>query len=62
MLVDINKLRSDLKNDLYAAFFATDCGGAIVESFEIDKMSDEELINFAIKNNVNLSKYSENYY
>lgn len=62
MPIDVDKLREDLKNDLYGAFFGGGYGGALVESFDIDKMSDEEVINEAIKNNVNLSKYTVNYY
>ena len=62
MTVNIEKLRDDIKNELYAAFFGGGFGGALIATFDIDKMSDEEIIEYALKNHMDLSKYSESYY
>ena len=62
MTVNIDKLRDDIKTELCAAFFGGGFGGALIATFDIDKMSDEEIIEYALKNHMDLSKYSESYY
>lgn len=62
MTIDIDKLRESLKEESYGAFFGGGFGGALIATFDIDKMSDEEIIEYALKNHMDLSKYNENYY
>lgn len=58
MAIDTDKLRKELKNELMAAYFGGGFGGAFVESFQVDRLSDEELIRFAMANGIDISKYS----
>ena len=59
MAVNIEKLRKDLKDELYVAYFGGGFGGALVEAFDIDRFSDEEVIRFAMANGIDISKYSD---
>ena len=58
MDIDIRKLREDLRNDSLGAFFGGGFGGALFEARDIDKASDEELIQIAINKGIDLSKYT----
>mgnify|MGYP006960464991 FL=1 len=55
--IDINKLKKDLKDYYEAAYFTLGYGAALMDSIDIDKLSDEELINKAIDNGINLENY-----
>ena len=57
MIIDIERLRQDLEDECYGAFFGDGFGGALMESFEIEDASPEELIQIARRNNVNLEQY-----
>jgi hypothetical protein len=57
MSVDADKLRNDLLNDLYGAFWAGGYGGASMEAHDIEKMSDEELVEYAEEKGVDTDKY-----
>lgn len=55
--IDINKLKQDLRDYYEAAYFTLGYGAALMDSIDIDKLSDEELINKAIDNGINLENY-----
>lgn len=55
--IDINKLKQDLKNYYEAAYFTLGYGAALMDSFDLDNLSDEEIINKAIDNGINLENY-----
>lgn len=58
--IDIEKLRSDLMD-----YFGTAMGFfpvATMDLIKVQNASSEELINFALKNNIDLSKYIVNGY
>ena len=57
MTIDIDKLREDLKQECYGAYFGGGFGGALIESFDIKKASPEELIEIAQRNGFDLSDY-----
>lgn len=57
MLIDVEELRKDLKQECYGAFFGGGFGGALMESFDIDRASPEELIAIAQSNGVDLGDY-----
>ena len=57
MIIDIARLRQDLEDECYGAFFGGGFGGALMESFEIEDASPEELIQIARRNNVDLEQY-----
>ena len=55
--IDINKLKQDLKDYYEAAYFTLGYGSALMDSFDLDNLSDEEIINKAAKNGVDLEQY-----
>lgn len=58
--IDIEKLREDMKQDCYGAYFGGGFGGALVESFDVEKASPEELVEMAKnKRGINLSDYED---
>ena len=57
MTIDIEKLREDLKQEYYGAFFGGGCGGALIESFDVEKAPPEKLIKTAQENGIDLRKY-----
>lgn len=55
--IDINKLKQDLKDYYEAAYFTLGYGAALMDSFDLDNLSDEEIISKAINNGINLGNY-----
>lgn len=55
--IDINKLKQDLKHYYEAAYFTLGHGAALMDSFDLDNLSDEEIIDKAIDNGINLENY-----
>lgn len=55
--IDINKLKQDLKNYYEVAYFTLGYGAALMDSFDLDNLSDEEIISKAAKNGVDLEQY-----
>lgn len=55
--IDINKLKQDLKNYYEAAYFTLGYGAALMDSFVLDNLSDEEIISKAAENGVDLEQY-----
>lgn len=55
--IDINKLKQDLKNYYEAAYFTLGYGAALMDSFDLNNLSDEEIISKAAKNGVDLEQY-----
>ena len=55
--IDINKLKQDLKDYYEAAYFTLGYGAALMDSSDLDNLSDEEIINKAIDNGINLEQY-----
>ena len=57
MTIDIEQLREDLKQECYGAFFVGGFGGALMESFDLEKASSEKLVEIAEKKGIDLRKY-----
>lgn len=57
MKIDIERLREDIKQDCYGAYFGGGFGGALMESFDVGKASPEEVIEIAKNKNMDLWKY-----
>ncbi len=57
MEIDIERLREDIKQDCYGAYFGGGFGGALMESFDVEKASPEEVIEIAKNKNMDLWKY-----
>ena len=57
MIIDADGLREDLKNECYGAFYGGGFGGALMESFDIESASDEELVEIALSKGIDLTDY-----
>ena len=57
MTIDIDKLRKDMLDNCYALYFASDIIAALAETPDIEKASDEELIEIAKKQGIDLRRY-----
>jgi len=55
--IDVDELRNDLRNECLGAFFGGGFGGALVESFEVDRASPEELVEMAQRQGIDLRRY-----
>ena len=55
--IDIEQLRKDLMSESFGAFFGGGFGGALFESFDIEKAAPDELIEIARRKGIDLSKY-----
>ncbi len=58
MNIDYDKLRKDLMDDRYAAAFAV-TPEFLMEAWEIESLSEEELLNLARREHINLRKYEK---
>lgn len=58
MMIDIEKLREDLKQECYGAYFGGGFGGAMMESFNIESASPQKLIEIAERKGIDLRKYA----
>lgn len=57
MMIDTERLRRDLADDCYGAFFGAGFGGALMVAFEVESLSAEELVEYAARQGVDLSRY-----
>jgi hypothetical protein len=55
--VDVERLRKDMKNECMGAFYGGRFGGALMESFDVDRASSERLVEIAKSRGVDLRKY-----
>ena len=55
--IDLDALREDLKQECYGAFFGAGFGGALIESFDIEEATPEELVKMAADQGIDLRKY-----
>ena len=56
MAIDIKRLRKDLEDDAYAGAFAG-FPAMIMDAFDIEEMSDKEVIQKALDEGIDLSEY-----
>ena len=57
MIIDVDKLRDDMLNEDLGAFFGGGFGGALVEAVDVERASDEELVEMAQRQGIDLSRY-----
>lgn len=55
--IDVDRLRADMHDECMGAFFGGGFGGALVESFDVDNASPEELVQMAQRQGINLYNY-----
>lgn len=57
MNIDVDRLRKDMIDEAHAAYFVGGFGAALLEIPDVENASDEELIELAISNGINIKKY-----
>ena len=57
MIIDVDELREDMKQDCYGAFFGGGFGGELMEASDIESASPEELVRIAQRKGIDLSRY-----
>lgn len=57
MMIDVDKLREDMRNEGLAGFFGGGFGGALIEAIDVDRASDKELVDMALKQGIDLRRY-----
>lgn len=55
--IDIDRLRDDLRSEDLGAYFGGGFGGALMEAFDIDRATPEELVQIAQDKGINLRRY-----
>ena len=55
--IDIDELKKDMLNDSYGAFFGGGFGGALIESFDVESATPEELVEMAQRKGINIRNY-----
>lgn len=55
--IDIDKLRNDMRDECFGAYFGGGFGAALIESFDVDKATPEELVEMAQNQGIDLRMY-----
>lgn len=55
--IDIKRLREDLRSEDLGAYFGGGFGGALMETFDLDSATPEELVQIAQDRGVDLHNY-----
>lgn len=55
--IDIERLREDLRSEELGAYFGGGFSGALMEAFDIDSATPEELVQIAQDKGVDLQRY-----
>ena len=55
--MDLERLKRDMLNDCYGAFYGGGFGGAMYSSFEIERAQGQTLVNMAERMGYNLMEY-----
>lgn len=55
--IDVDRLRDDMRNESLGAFFGGGFGGALFESFDVDRATPEKLVEMAQSRGIDLRKY-----
>ena len=56
--INVDALREKLKSECLGAFFGGGFGGALLECCDIARGSTEEVVEYAIRNRINLEKFT----
>jgi len=55
--IDVDKLRQDIRNECFGAYFGGRFGGALMEAFDVDKATPERLVEIAQRQGLDLRNY-----
>lgn len=57
MIIDIDRLRDDMRSECLGAYFGGGFGAALIESFDIDRATPEQLVEMAQSQGIDLRRY-----
>lgn len=57
MEIDFERLREDLKQECFGAYFGGGFGGAMIEVFDVENASPQQLIRMAEEHGIDLREY-----
>ena len=55
--INIERLRNDLRDECIGAYFGGGYGGALIESFDVDRAAPEKLVEIAQCKGIDLRMY-----
>ena len=55
--IDIDRLRDDMRDECLGAYFGGGFGAALIESFDVDRATPEQLVEMAQRQGINLRNY-----
>lgn len=55
--IDVEKLRSDMREECLGAYFGGGFGGALMELHDVERATPEELVQMAQSQGIDLSKF-----
>ena len=55
--IDVDRLRDDMRDECLGAYFCGGFGGALIESFDVDRATPEKLVEMAQNQGINLRNY-----
>lgn len=55
--IDVDSIKRDLLEECYGAAFGGGFGGGLVESFDIERMSAEEIVQLAVNKGYDINRY-----
>ena len=56
--IDVDRLRDDMRDECLGAYFGGGFGAALIESFDVDRASSEELVEMAQNQGIDLDNIS----
>ena len=55
--IDVDRLRDDMRDECLGAYFGGGFGAALIESFDVDRMAPEKLVEMAQSQGIDLRNY-----
>jgi hypothetical protein len=55
--IDVDQLRNDMRDECMGAAFGGGFGGALVEAMDIDRATDEQVVEMAQRKGIDIKNY-----
>ena len=55
--IDVDRLRNDMRDECLGAYFGGGFGAALIESFDVDRATPEQLVEMAQRQGIDLRNY-----
>ena len=55
--IDVDRLRDDISDECFGAYFGGGFGAALIESLDIDRATPEQLVEMAQSQGIDLRRY-----